>query len=84
MQGGFGGMLSFEMADEKKAHTVANSLQMIKQATSLGGVESLIEHRASIEGPDTPTPKSLLRFSCGIENVSDIISDLKQILDRLI
>jgi cystathionine gamma-synthase len=47
-----------------------------KRATSLGGVESLIEHRASIEGPDTPCPDDLLRLSTGIEDVEDLYADL--------
>ena len=51
-----------------------------KRATSLGGVESLIEHRASIEGPDTPVPSDLLRLSCGIEAGEDLIADLEQAL----
>ncbi len=56
-------------------------MQIWKRATSLGGVESLIEHRASIEGPDTPCPPDLLRLSVGIEDVDDLISDLSAALD---
>ena len=50
----------------------------LKRATSLGGVESLIEHRASIEGPGSPAPPDLLRLSVGIEDAADLIGDLEQ------
>ena len=74
---GFGGMLSFLVkGDEANAHQVANSTKIFTQATSLGGVESLIEHRASIEGPDTKTPKNLIRISVGLEHFEDLIADL--------
>jgi len=74
---GFGGMLSFLVKGGKdKAHKVANSTKIFTQATSLGGVESLIEHRASIEGPDTKTPRNLLRVSVGLENIEDLIEDI--------
>eukprot|EP01037_Dinobryon_pediforme_P000826 gene826-830_t len=75
----FGGMLSFCVkggADEAKR--VINKLQLFTQATSLGGVESLIEHRASVEGPDTKTPFNLLRVSVGLEHIDDLIADLDQ------
>ncbi|MEM0983236.1 MAG: PLP-dependent transferase [Planctomycetota bacterium] len=73
----FGGMLSFEVpGGRERAFEVANRLRLIKRATSLGGVESLIEHRASIEGPHTPTPEGLLRMSVGIESAADLIADL--------
>lgn len=78
---GFGGMLSFCIkggADEAKR--VINSLKLFTQATSLGGVESLIEHRASVEGPDTKTPLNLLRVSAGLEHIDDMIDDLAQAL----
>ena len=79
MTGGFGGMLSMRFADgEAAAIAVAESLQVFKRATSLGGVESLVEHRASIEGPDTPVPADLLRFSVGVEHIDDLIADLEQ------
>ena len=72
-----GGMLSFLVkGDEAKARKVANSTEICTQATSLGGVESLIEHRASIEGPDTKTPRNLIRLSVGLENVEDLKEDL--------
>ena len=73
----FGGMLSFCVkGGETKARKVANSVKIFTQATSLGGAESLIEHRASIEGPDTKTPNNLLRVSVGLEHADDLIADL--------
>ncbi len=84
MLGGFGGMLSIRIKQgETAAIKVAANLQIIKRATSLGGVESLVEHRASVEGPDTPCPTDLLRISIGIENVDDLIADLQQALSNL-
>ena len=75
----FGGMLSFCVAGgQENAKKVINSLTLFTQATSLGGVESLIEHRASIEGPDTKTPQNLLRVSVGLEHINDLITDLEQ------
>ncbi|HLT41133.1 MAG TPA: aminotransferase class I/II-fold pyridoxal phosphate-dependent enzyme [Sphingobacteriaceae bacterium] len=74
---GFGGMLSFLLkGGSEQARKVANSTKLFTQATSLGGVESLIEHRASIEGPDTKTPRNLLRVSVGLENIDDLIEDI--------
>jgi cystathionine gamma-synthase len=79
---GYGGMLSFQVeGDEARACKLANSTRIFTQATSLGGVESLIEHRASIEGPDTLTPRNLLRVSVGLENVEDLIADLQYALE---
>ena len=73
----FGGMLSFQIKGSKEnALAFTGRLQIIPRATSLGGVESLIEHRASIEGPNSKTPDNLLRFSIGLENVEDLIADL--------
>ncbi|MGB5962298.1 MAG: aminotransferase class V-fold PLP-dependent enzyme [Coleofasciculaceae cyanobacterium] len=78
----FGGMLSFQVVGGREmAFAVAGKLKIFTRATSLGGVESLIEHRASIEGKDTKTPENLLRVSVGLENVEDLIDDLKQALD---
>jgi cystathionine gamma-synthase len=72
-----GGMLSFLIkGDAKEALAVVNNLEIFTQATSLGGVESLIEHRASVEGPDTKTPQNLIRVSVGLENIDDLIADL--------
>lgn len=77
----FGGMLSFCVnGGEQEARRVINSLKLFTQATSLGGVESLIEHRASVEGPDTKTPFNLLRVSVGLEHIDDLIADLEQAL----
>jgi cystathionine gamma-synthase len=73
----FGGMLSFcVQGGEDAARKVVNGLKIFTQATSLGGVESLIEHRASVEGPDTKTPGNLLRVSVGLENIDDLIEDI--------
>jgi cystathionine gamma-synthase len=81
MQGGFGGMLSIRVkGGERAAIATAANVQIWKRATSIGGVESLIEHRASVEGPDTPCPKDLLRLSVGIEDVNDLIADFEQAL----
>jgi cystathionine gamma-synthase len=80
----FGAMMSFEVkGGEAEAMKVAANLKLITRATSLGGVESLIEHRASIEGPDSKTPKNLLRFSVGLEHADDLIADLEQALEHL-
>ena len=82
MQGGFGGLLSFHVAGGAAgALGVAKRVQVIKRATSLGGVETLIEHRRSVEPPDSPVADDLLRLSVGIENADDLILDLKQALD---
>lgn len=79
----FGAMMSFQIkGDEAEAMQVAANLKLITRATSLGGVESLIEHRASIEGPDSKTPKNLLRFSVGLEHADDLIADLDQALEQ--
>jgi cystathionine gamma-synthase len=79
----FGGMLSFETQGGKDAAmTVAAHVEVFTRATSLGGVESLIEHRASIEGPESKTPQGLLRVSVGLEHPDDLIDDLAQALDR--
>jgi cystathionine gamma-synthase len=59
---------------------VAARTRIFTRATSLGGVESLIEHRASVEGSDTLTPQNLLRLSIGLENPQDLIEDLEQAL----
>ena len=79
---GFGGMLSFEAVGGKAAAmNVAARVDIFTRATSLGGVESLIEHRASIEGPDSKTPQGLLRVSIGLEHADDLIDDLTQALE---
>ena len=77
----FGGMLSFDVAGGREAAmNVAAKTKIFIRATSLGGVESLIEHRASIEGKGTTSPESLLRLSIGLENADDLIEDLDQAL----
>jgi len=77
MTGGFGGMLSIRVkGGEAAAIATAARVEIWKRATSLGGVESLMEHRASIEGPGTPVPSDLLRLSVGIEDPQDLIDDL--------
>ncbi len=81
MQGGFGGMLSLRIqGGEAAAIATAANVKLWKRATSLGGTESLIEHRASIEGPSSPVPTDLLRLSVGIEDAGDLIDDLQQAL----
>ncbi|WP_113907333.1 trans-sulfuration enzyme family protein [Aliidiomarina celeris] len=90
-QGGFGGMLSVRFKDSSDsaadfaadfAIKVAAHTKLWKRATSLGAVESLIEHRASIEGPGTPVPHDLLRLSVGIEAPQDLLNDLEQAMQR--
>ncbi len=81
MQGGFGGMLSVRVkAGAAAAIATAAKVELWKRATSLGGVESLIEHRASVEGPTSPVPDDLLRLSAGIEDPAELIADLEQAL----
>lgn len=82
MQGGFGGMLSIRVAGgAARAIATAAHVRLWKRATSLGGVESLIEHRASVEGPDSPCPDDLLRLSVGLESPEDLARDLDAALD---
>ncbi len=81
MHGGFGAMLSILIkGGREEALEVCRKLKMIKHATSLGGVESLIEHRKSVEGDLSKTPDNLLRISVGIEEIEDILSDFEQAL----
>lgn len=81
---GFGAMLSFLVkGGELAAKTVINNLKLFTQATSLGGVESLIEHRYSVEGLDSKTPKNLLRVSVGLEHVDDLLEDLTYAFNKL-
>jgi cystathionine gamma-synthase len=83
MQGGFGGMMSIRAkGGEAAAIATAANVELWKRATSLGGTESLIEHRASVEGAGTPAPPDLLRLSVGIEDAGDLIADLEQALQR--
>ncbi len=84
MTGGFGAMLSVLVrGGAAEALTVLANVQLFTRATSLGGIESLIEHRFSIEGPTSTTPPNLLRISVGIEHVDDLIHDLRQALHMI-
>ncbi|THF66560.1 PLP-dependent transferase [Pseudothauera nasutitermitis] len=81
MQGGFGAMLSIRVAaGEQAALAATGRLQVFKRATSLGSVESLAEHRFSVEGPGSQCPPDLIRLSVGIEAVEDLLADLDQAL----
>jgi len=81
MRGGFGGMLSIRVrGGAEAAIATAARVNLWKRATSLGGVESLIEHRASIEGAGSPCPPDLLRLSAGIEDVEDLWRDIDRAL----
>jgi cystathionine gamma-synthase len=81
MKGGFGAMLSIRVkGGERGAIATAAAVKLWKRATSLGGVESLIEHRASVEGASSPCPADLLRLSVGLEEPDDLLSDLEQAL----
>ncbi|MGH1359023.1 MAG: trans-sulfuration enzyme family protein [Burkholderiaceae bacterium] len=83
MHGGYGAMLSIQVAGGRSAAvSAAGRLQLIKRATSLGSTESLVEHRASVEGPGTACPENLLRLSVGIEPVGTLIADLEQALQQ--
>jgi cystathionine gamma-synthase len=84
MVNGFGGMMSLLLkGNAGQARKVASNTRLFVPATSLGGVESLIEHRASVEGPHSEVPKNLLRLSVGIENADDLIADIEQGLDKI-
>jgi len=80
----FGGMMSIQVrGGEQAALDLTNRLTLFTRATSLGGPESLIEHRASVEGPTTISPRNLLRISIGLENADDLIEDLERALEGL-
>ncbi len=84
MKGGFGGMMSILVkggADETLK--MASNLKLVKHATSLGGVETLVDHRQSAEGVHSVSPPNLLRISVGIENIADLIEDFAQALSAL-
>jgi cystathionine gamma-synthase len=84
MTDGFGGMLSFLLkTDFAGTRAFCTRLKVIIPATSLGGVESLAEHRKTVEGPSSPVPDNLVRLSIGIENVDDLIADLEQALTEV-
>jgi cystathionine gamma-synthase len=77
----FGGMVSVEVAGGAPvALEVVRRVELFTPATSLGGTESLIEHRASVEGPESRTPPGLLRLSIGLEHAEDLVHDLDQAL----
>lgn len=81
MKNGFGGMISIEIkGDEANCLSVASKLKVFKHATSLGGVESLVDHRRTAEGIHSLSPDNLLRVSVGIENIQDLLEDFKQAL----
>jgi cystathionine gamma-synthase len=82
MDGGCGGLMSFQIkGGASEALALAGRLRLIARATSLGGTESVIEHRFTIEGAATGVPPNLLRLSVGIEDQDDLIADLAQALD---
>jgi len=77
-----GGMLSFRLKGGRDAALrVAGALKLAINATSLGGPETLVEHRASIEGPNATTPDNLLRVSVGLEHADDLLADFGQALE---
>jgi cystathionine gamma-synthase len=81
----FGGMMSIQVrGGEQASLDLTNRLRLFTRATSLGGPESLIEHRASVEGPTTISPRNLLRVSVGLEHADDLIDDLNRGLDGLV
>jgi len=81
MQGGFGAMMSLRVkGGAEGALKVASRCRLWVRATSLGGTESLLEHRASVEGPSSPVQKDLLRLSVGLEEAGDLIEDMEQAL----
>jgi len=83
MTGGFGGMLSIRVAGgAASAIATAAEVEIWKRATSLGGVESLLEHRSSVEDAESFCPPDLLRLSVGLEHPDDLIGDLDRALDR--
>jgi len=85
MQGGFGSLLSFEVRGGRaEALQVTGALQLIVSATSLGGVETLIEHRHSVEPVETQLPENLLRLAVGIEEPNDLWHDLEQALTSIV
>ncbi|MBD8874991.1 trans-sulfuration enzyme family protein [Roseibium polysiphoniae] len=84
MSGGYGSLMSLIMKGSREdALKVTAALNLFQRATSLGGVESLVEHRETIEGPDSGIPDTLLRLSIGIEHIDDLIGDLEQALNTV-
>jgi cystathionine gamma-synthase len=81
MHDGYGGMMSLLIKGSfADATRFCTGLKVIVPATSLGGVETLAEHRKAVEGPDSPVPENLVRISVGIENINDLIADISQAL----
>lgn len=84
MSGGFGGLMSMQVkGGQADAFKVLSAVKIFTHATSLGGTHSLIEHRASVEGPNSRSPANLLRLSIGLEHPDDLIEDLEQALANL-
>jgi cystathionine gamma-synthase len=84
MQNGFGGMMSILIkGNEKTALQFASNLKLVKHATSLGGVETLVDHRRSAEGIHSNSPENLVRISVGIEHIDDLILDFEQALSQI-
>jgi cystathionine gamma-synthase len=84
MSGGFGGLMSMQVkGGQADAFKVLAAVEIFTHATSLGGTHSLIEHRASVEGPDTRSPVNLLRLSIGLEHPDDLIEDLGRALNSI-
>jgi cystathionine gamma-synthase len=84
MSGGFSGLMSMQVkGGQPEAFKVLAAVKIFTHATSLGGTHSLIEHRASVEGPDTRSPINLLRLSIGLEHPDDLIDDLGQALNAV-
>ncbi len=84
MTNGYGGMMSFLLqTDYAGAQKFCTNLKVIIPATSLGGVESLVEHRKTVEGPTSNLPDNLVRLSIGIENVNDLVADIEQALKQI-
>jgi cystathionine gamma-synthase len=83
LRGGFGGLVALQTGGgAERALAVIQRLRVWVRATSLGGVESLAEHRATVEGPTSPTPADLIRLSCGLEHVDDLFTDLAEALQQ--
>ena len=77
----FGAMMSIQLRGGREAAlAMASKLRVFTNATSLGGCESLIEHRASVEGANPRSPQNLLRISVGLEDGDDLVADLAQAL----
>jgi cystathionine gamma-synthase len=84
MDGGFGMLMSIRIAGgAQNARAALDALELFVDATSLGSAESLVEHRARIEGEGSPVPDDLLRLSIGLEHPDDLLADVQQALDRL-